>query len=144
MTRHLLTIADVLDLRHNAHSLRHLGGGVNLGVPYILLIPADDVFCLHAYGSPQTTHRDARVLAECLRQERAEPGFIRRMLDATDPPDLATLNPAERADRRKQQLAFEASMRAAAQAREEAERTAASRLRYTPQKPVSDLSLDDL
>lgn len=142
--RHLLSIADVLDLRLNAHSLRHLGGGVNLGVPYILLIPADDVFCLHAYGSPQTTHKDARVLAECLRQERAEPGFIQRLLDGREPPDLATLNPAERMDRRRAQAAYEASMRAAAQARAEAERTAASRLRYTPQKPLSDLSLDDL
>jgi len=115
-----------------------------MGVPFILYLPADDAFCLHAYGAPQAVHKDPALLAELLRQERAEPGFIRRTLDAAEPPDLATLDPAARLRQRSALAAESARQRQAALDDAEARREAASRLRYAPTVPITDISLDDL
>lgn len=92
-----LTPPDVMDLRASCASLRGLGGGVNMNVPFILYLPADDLYCLHAYGSPQAKSANPAVLAACLRAERAEPGFIRRILDPSEPCTVATLSPDARA-----------------------------------------------
>lgn len=72
-------------------SLRALGGGVNYGFAYILYLPADDLFCLNANGSPQCKCEDASVLGEMLRRERAEPGFIARALSPALDPETALL-----------------------------------------------------
>ncbi len=139
-----LTVSDVLTLRLSAHSLRHTGGGMDPGFPFILYLPADDAFCLNCYGAPQAVHKDPALLAELLRQERAEPGFIRRMLSAAEPPDLATLDPAARVRQRSALAAESARQRQAALDSTEARREAAARLRYVPAVPLTDISLDDL
>ena len=133
-----LTPTTILDLRASCPSLRNLGGGINMGVPYILYLPAEDTFCLHAYGSPQAKHADPAVLAECLRQERAEPGFIRRILSTAEPCDIASLDPAARA-KHAAQRAQEAA-RAAAY-RQEQDAAAKRRMSLLD---ASRLSLDDI
>jgi len=108
-----LTPTHVAELRASVtRSLRSLGGGVDLGVPYILYLPADGLFCLHAYGSPQAKHASAAVLGACLVSERAEPGFIRRVLDTSLDCELVLRDHDTRAahiqaerDRRDQSLA---------------------------------------
>ncbi len=133
-----LTTEDVLTLRASCKGLRNLGGGVDLGTPYILFLPADGVFCLHAYGSPQAKHASAALLGLMLQNERAEPGFIRRVLSAVEPPDLASLSPAahraeteRRAAERRKREAYEAEQ-------------AATAARRASALDVSKLTLDDL
>lgn len=128
----------VMDLRLSCTSLRSLGGGADFGTPYILWLPADETFCLHAYGSPQAKHGDARVLGECMRRERAEPGFIRRILSASEPcteaalaeDDKAALNERRAGEAHKQRIYREEQ--------------AALRARRANQIDVSRINLDDL
>lgn len=133
-----LTPAIVMDLRLSCPSLRNLGRGVNMGVPYILWLPADEVFCLHAYGSPQAKHPDASILGLMLKNERAEPGFIRRVLSPAEPCDAASLNPHARA--------LYIKRRAAERASAEAYRAeqAAALLRRASLLDPAKLTLDDL
>lgn len=109
-----------------------------MGVPYILWLPADETFCLHAYGSPQCKHPDAGVLGEMLKNERIEPGFIKRVLSAAEAPDIASLNPhAYRAAH-----AHHEAERRKIEAAQQAEREAAGRRLSAFE--VSRISLDDL
>jgi|SRR6185312_36390 len=133
-----LTPADIMSLRTSAATLRNLGGGVNLGSPYILYLPADDAFCLHAYGSPQAKHADPRVLGAMLAGERAEPGYIRRVLSPLTDCDTASLAPDDRAARERHRASEAARVRAA-----EAERAEAAR-RRAHAIDVSKLDLEDL
>ena len=133
-----LTPADVLTLRLSAKGLRAFGGGVDLGTPYILWLPADALFCLHAYGAPQAKHADAGLLGLMLKNERVEPGYIRRVLSAAEPPDRASLNPSAHAAEAARMDAER--RRQAARAAE----TAAAASRRFASLDISRLTLDDL
>ncbi len=92
-----LTPADVMDLRSTCTTLRGIYPGPLLPHPYVIYLPADDLYCLCAYGSPQATSANPAVLAACMRAERSESGFIRRILSSDEPCDVATLAPDARA-----------------------------------------------
>lgn len=96
MTPHTLTPAEIMDLRVSCRTLRNIGGGLNAGFPYILYIPSDEVFCVCFNGSPQAKHFDPRVLGALLSGERAEPGYIKRILSANEPCDIAAASPRMR------------------------------------------------
>lgn len=136
-----LTPAIIMDLRASI-SLRGSSDGTNdrLGVPFVLYIPSDDTFALHAYGSCQAMHQDPRVLAQMIRCERSEPGFIRRVLSANEPCDVATLGP----DVRARYAATQAAERA--RLRQQAEETDEDRWRVRRASMIdpAKISLDDL
>lgn len=133
-----LTPQIVLELRTSAKSLRGLGGGVNTGFPYILYLPADDMFCLHHNGAPQCKHGDPRVLGHMLRCERVQPGWIASVLSAAEPPDLAALDPAAQAAQR---AAYAREVRRQVDAAAAAQAAATRRLSAFD---ISRISLDDL
>jgi hypothetical protein len=110
------------------------GTNDRLGVPFIVYVPSDDAFCLHAYGSPQALHSDPRVLAQMIRCERAERGFIRRVLSPAEPCDIATLSP----DRRARYAAHQAQERD----RQRAARDLAESARVSLAKHIDPAKLD--
>lgn len=138
---HLLPLTPplIMDLRT---SISHRGSsdGTNdrMGVPFLVYSPSEDAFILHAYGSAQAMHADPRVLGQMIRCERAEAGFIRRVLSAQEPCDIATLSP----DVRARYAATQAQERARlAQQRTDAEDALKARSRaIDPAK----ISLDDI
>lgn len=88
----------VMDLRTSISTRGSADGTFDrMGVPFIVYVPSEDAFVLHAYGSAQCLHSDPRVLAQVMRCERAEPGFIKRILNPQEPCDVATLGPDLRA-----------------------------------------------
>ncbi len=134
-----LTPAVVMDLRASISTRGSADGtGDRLGVPFLVYSPSEDAFVLHAYGSAQAMHRDANVLGQLIRCERAEAGFIRRVLSSQEPCDVATLAP----DARARYAATQASekRRLALQA-EEADEALRRRARAID---VSKISLDDI
>lgn len=139
-----LTPEIILTLRASVRHRSSDGTNDRLGVPFMVAIPSEGTFSLHAYGTCVAVHADPRVLGALMLSERIEPGFIRWVLDSKDPPDLAGLNPLERARQRSALAAESARRRQAALDQADAEREARSRLRYTPQVAVADISLDDL
>jgi hypothetical protein len=135
-----LTPAIIMDLRTSVPAqVRCLDTGLGtIGVPFILHLPADDLFALHAYGLMLAVHADPRVLGECLRQERAEPGFIRRILDPREDVLAASLDPKGRAV-----LAAQRRMEAAKQA-DYARSQEAAIERRTSHLNLTAIGLDDL
>lgn len=129
-----------MDLRTSVPTrVRALDTGLGtIGVPFILYLPADDAFALHAYGLMLATSPDPGVLAECLRQERAEPGFIRRILDPSHDAAVASLDPVSRRAHDAQR-ALEAHLQRVA-----AEERDAAATRRTSQIDVARLDLSDL
>lgn len=90
----VLTPVDVSTLRA---SIRWRGTvGANVHTSQIVWIASDETFGLISDGRIMATSADVRILAACLIAERAEPGYIRRIIDSTEPPDVATLDPAAR------------------------------------------------
>lgn len=134
-----LTPALIMDLRTSV-AFRGSADGTNdrLGVPFLVYSPSEDAFVLHAYGSAQAMHQDPRVLGQMIRCERAEPGFIRRVLSAAEPCDVATLAPDERA---RYAATQSQERRRLAQQREEAEE--ATR-RFASHLDPAKISLDDI
>lgn len=95
-----MTPADLTLLRASMKDiLRHSKGGANLDVPYILCIPADGTFCLHAYGAPQAISSDLSLLGTLMLAERLEPGYTRRVLSSATDPETALLSTPQHADR---------------------------------------------
>ncbi len=140
---HRLTVADVCILRASLKPSARIPdtpGGGPIGAPYILWSESDSAYVLHAYGRTQAVSPQVQVLAACLRNERAEPGFIRRLLDASEPPDLATLDPHTALRERQHRAALHATAKENDWQREEAAR---ERRRLTPPL-ATDISLDDL
>lgn len=134
-----LTPAMVMDLRGScAMRTSDDSTGDRMGVPFIVYIPSDDAFSLHAYGSPQAVHKDVRVLAQVIRCERAEAGFIRRILSPQEPCDVATLGPDRRARYAHAQAA------AVARRRQDTEDALDARHRFYANLDVTKLSLDDI
>ncbi len=91
-----LTATHIMDMRL---SMPHRGSsdGSRLGVPFMVYSPSEDAFILHNDGAVWALHRDPRVIAQMMACERAEPGFIRRVLSTAEPCDVASLSPDERA-----------------------------------------------
>lgn len=135
-----LTPTIILDLRLSIPSrVRCLDTGLGtIGVPFILYLPADDAFALHAYGLMLAVSADPAPLAECLRQERAEPGFIRRILDPQTDVQEASLDPQGRL-----KLASQRRAHALATAAYDAEQTALA-VRRTSLLDLSKINIDDL
>jgi hypothetical protein len=134
-----LTPALVMDLRGSVSTRGSADGTYDrVGVPFVVYSPSEDAFVLHAYGSAQAMHKDPRVLAQVMRCERAEAGFIRRILSALEPCDVATLEPDVRA-RHAQHRAQEA-----ARQRQQAEDLRAAQLARRRVEDPSKLSLNDL
>ncbi len=106
-------------------------------------MPADGLWCLHHNGRPQTKHADIALLGELCRQERAERGYIERVLSAAEAPDVASLDPEARAAHTRLRTAEQARARALADAQAVERAAATQRLRYTA--PLStNIDLDDL
>lgn len=97
---------------------------------------SERAFQLSAYGRVMALSPDPLPLCAMLVQERAESGFIARLLDTAVDPETACLDPAQRAARITQINA------AKALTRQHTETTAANR-RLQALRP-SSVSLDDL
>lgn len=144
-----LTAADIVDLRG---SVRWRLGDASLGVPnhvaFICHARDDpmsqnapgwgpDTYVLHAYGHRQAVSERIEVLAACLRCEASEPGFIRRIMNLSEDPELMTLTP--------DLLAAERSRRAfAAKAAREYEAEQARLRSKAPEPDPAKTSLKDL
>lgn len=131
-----LTPANVMDLRTSI--TWRVNDGTIPEVPHIIYAASEDGFILRAYGRPMCQHRDPALLAKLLRCERAEPGFIRRILDTREPCDVATLAPDARA--------HQAALRAqeAARSRQLADDARDRQLARVRVIDPSRISLDDL
>lgn len=133
---HVLTPVDVMDLRGSI--MWRVSDGTISEIPHLLYSASEDGFILRAYGRPMAQHRDPTVLAECLRQERAEPGFIRRILDPREDAFMAALDPASAAATRTR-LAADAS-----RAREYTESQSREAVRRASQLNLTKIGLEDL
>lgn len=135
---HSLSVDDVLTLRA---SIRwRLAVTLPDSLPRIVYSASDDLYVLHHDGHIQCQHEDVAVLAALLRGERAERGFIHRVVSATEPPDAATLAPDAYAARHRTLAAEAAHIRLWAD--EQAQ--LARRDEELRQPNVANLSLDDL
>ena len=121
-----LTPADIMLLRASVSTRSADGTNGSVGVPFIVYIPSDDAFALHAYGACQCVHEDPRLLAQMLRCERAEKGFIARVLSPLEPCTVAGLSPDERARFARHQANVREQQRASREAAEEAARRRAN------------------
>lgn len=137
-----LTAADVMALRCSLTERSRVRASIAAleGVPCITYLPAEGVFCLHAYRRVQATSPDINPLAACLRQERAERGFIARVMDPANLPDEATLDPAQAAQIRRRREADLADARL----RQSEARAQALHHRLTANIDVTALDLDEL
>ena len=152
-----LTSADIVDLRG---SVRWRLTNATLGVPehvaFICYAREDPMsqnapgyspgaFALHAYGHRQAVSDRLEVLAACLRCEASEPGFIRRIMNLSEDPNLMVLSPDLLAAQRSRR-AFEAKRLreyAAEQSREEAKAAEQARAKAKALDPAKT-TLDDL
>lgn len=133
-----LTPADIMDLRASI-TYRGSSDSTNpLSVPFIVYGAPDGVFYLHAYGGCQCASSDPRVLGAMLAGERAEPGYIRRVLSPLTDCDTASLVPDDRVARERHRAALAATARQAEAERAEAVRRRAHAI------DVSKLDLEDL
>lgn len=131
-----LTPTDIMALRTSIRWRGSIGEFAHRAA--ILYYPADDCFGLLADGRVMATSADIRLLGECLRQERAQPGFIRRIMDPTFDCFTASLDPAGFARTVAQQRAD------AARAKLLAEEAAEIARRRRNAIDVRRLDLDDL
>lgn len=132
-----LTPSDVLNLRCSMRGPRPPDGTHGSLPPFIVWLPSDRTYALHHYGVTMATG-PLHVLGACLRAERAETGFIRRVCESLEPPDLASLAPDER--QRFQALAREEERKRTAYAAE----LATSAARRASLIDVSKINLEDL
>ena len=135
-----LTPADIADLRASLHSRPHDATGDSLGFPFIVWGQAGREWYLHAYGRTMATSKRIEPLAACLIAERAEPGFIARVLDVSWTVEEALLDADARREARVRQMAARAAETLAATDRENA-REAARRVRP---EHLTHLTLDSL
>lgn len=137
MTNHRpLTPADVQSLRQ---SLRWRGTvGDHAHTAQIVYLPADGHFALINDNRLMATSADLATLGACLIAERAESGFIRRILDPATDCETACLDPKARADTIAQRRADAARVRLLNEAAE----ADARRRRF--QIDVTKLDLEDL
>lgn len=91
-TPYSLTPADVQTLRDSI-AWRAVDHAEYPAVPFIVWSASERGYILHAYRRPMALSVDPAPLLACLRCERHEPGFIRRIMDRSEPCDLASLSP---------------------------------------------------
>lgn len=146
---YVLTPADICDLRLSmrkapaASAMDHSTFGRaerDTGAPYILYLSADDAYLLRAYGSAQCTHANPAILAACLRNERAEPGFIRRVLDPSYTIEEASLDPAGALASRRHRERLNHDAKARSDEADEARRA----FKFKRTINVTEFDLDDL
>lgn len=139
---YVLTPADIILLRTSIRRAIPLDNSSigQFAFPSIIYLPADDAFGLVYQSRMRAVSTDARVLAQCLRCERAEPGFIERILNAEVDCAIASLSPdlARAASAR----AYEERVRAR-EAAEARQRTAQRRETIAP-GDITLTTLDDL
>lgn len=140
-----LTAPDLMDLRLR---MNRTGGFISDGVggvlaqaPWVTYIMTDHAYALHSGGFTVAITPKDEVACWLLRNERIEPGFVRRILDPALPIDVALEPPEERRAYQRQQNANAATARAQA-----AEDDAEARRRRTQLKPLdaSSLTIEDL
>lgn len=142
---YVLSEADLMTLRVR---MNRSGGLISDGVtgvlaqaPWVTYILSEHAYALHSGGFTVAITPSDDLACYLLRNERIEPGYVRRILDPALPVDVA-LQPPE--DRRAWQAARNAEAATARQQRAEAEEQA--RRRRTQLKPLdaSDLTIEDL
>lgn len=88
-----LTPVDIQDLRGSVRFPKPLDGtGAAIAAPFITWSESEAQWELHAYGALQGRHARIAIVSSCLRYERTEPGFIRRVLDPANTCDEAALD----------------------------------------------------
>lgn len=105
---------------------------------------SERAFMLHAYGRTMAQSADVLPLACMLKAERAERGFIARVLDSAEPPDIASLDPSAYVAAQAARRAEQARINAYARLRDLEAEAAAQRLRNVPKPDIAALDLDDL
>lgn len=132
-----LTPAQITDLRA---SIRYRGATVGKDAEsvYVIYYPADAAFGLVVGSRLMAISADLEALASCLVAERAERGFIARVLDSAEPPDGASLDPAGRARANASRAADAARLRLQEDADADYARRRASHI------DVAKLDLEDL
>lgn len=141
-----LTPSDILALR--ANRLPRTGahhGAASSSAPYIQALPAlpgslDIRLVLFDRGSPVTWSPHPGLLAALLIGEGLEPGYIARVLDPQEDPELAAADPHAAAIRRSLIAAERAKVRLAA----DAALAAQQRHRDAQRVDIPSLTLDDL
>lgn len=139
-----LTAIDIIDLRVKmGRNFISDGTGGRYGAPFVTFAMASKEYILHAGGVTVAVSTRPELIAACLRNERIEAGYCRRILSATEPPDVAAMTPEERYDR--QLKVSENAAKARAYLRDQ-EASSAERHRMAKTTPAdyADLSLDDL
>ena len=140
-----LTEADLMTLRLR---MNRSGGLISDGVsgvlaqaPWVTYILSEHAYALHSGGFTVAITPSDDLACYLLRNERIEPGYVRRILDPSLPVDVALQPPEER---RAWQAARNAEAATARLQRQEAED--AARRRRTQLKPLdaSNLSIEDL
>lgn len=143
-----LTSADIMDLRASVRW--RLTDPINTaGCPFIAYAREDlmarnapgydpEAFVLHTQGHLRAISHRLEVLAECLRQEWARPGFVADVLNPREDCEMALLDPASAAVARSR-MAFEAKA-AREFALEESRRLAARRTTPKPKPAPIDFT----
>lgn len=141
-----LSPSDIMDLRYWAKTSGLIRDGeADKGYPYVVYGQGRDgevgMYYLHSQGyTVAASCRDSVILA-CLRNERHEAGFMRRVLSAQVHAEEALLSPEQRAQAAKRRSEAETLARHRQSALEAETRRRAAQL---VQKPASALTLDDL
>lgn len=142
---YVLTAPDLMTLRHR---MNHTNGFISDGVtgvlaqaPWITFILSDHSYALHSGGFTVAVTPSDEIACWLLRNERIEPGYVRRILDPALPIDVALEPPEDRRAWQAQQNANAASARA----QRDADAAAAQR-RRTQLQPLdaSAMSIEDL
>lgn len=135
-----LSAADITMLRVWSHSTGFISDGTDAGFPFITFILSDRTYALHSQGRTVAVSPSPDIISACLRNERIEPGYCRRILDPLTPPDVASLSPEARlAHARQNALSADQERRYAE------EQEAIRRRRFTQTHvDVNAVTLDDL
>lgn len=142
-----LSSFDLMELRVWARSGGFIRDGEgDKGYPYVTYGQprnGDDVglYYLHSQGITCACSPKDSVILACLRNERHEAGFMRRVLSSELHAEEVLLTPEQRAHAAQRRREAEAHARMARDAAEIETRRRAAQLR---QKPAGAMSLDDL
>lgn len=138
-----LTPAAVQTLRDSLHWRVANGREDNWDTPGVALIiwsASDSLYILRCGGRPMAQSADIAPLAACLRAERAEPGFIARIMDPATDCRTASLAPDAALAEKHRLSALQAEIRAHTQSSAETKRHVSVKRRVD----VSKITLDDL
>ncbi len=137
------TPSDLMDLRHKMKSIGTLRCDFTAeacGVPFVVYSAPTKEWCLQGQGLTLAVSTRPEVICWLLAQERYEPGYVRSLLDPAYNVELA-LSPEKRAQAKREENAFMATLRAA-EAQANADR--ARRRQQLNPPPAASVTLDDL